>query len=113
MSFVEGQGVWGKIPFVDGVQPAYNRPYLVVGVNEDYIEVLNVSTTKGKERKIAFPSNQKLKSFQPPFYQPSFVKLDSLTRVPKSKWEELNLMSDGETLNAEEYSIIKSKMQRF
>ena len=30
--FVEGQGILGKIRFVDGVLPEYNRTYLIINV---------------------------------------------------------------------------------
>ena len=40
MGFVAGQGVLGRIRFVDGTIPAYDRTYLVVNVEADYIEVL-------------------------------------------------------------------------
>ena len=43
MSFQVGQGVLGKIRFVDGEFPAYDRTYLVVTAEQDYIEVLNVA----------------------------------------------------------------------
>ena len=88
MSFVVGQGILGKIRFVDGEIPAYNRTYLVVTVESDYIEVLNVSSVKGKERKLAFPTNERLRTYNPPFVMPSFVKLDSLTRVESADWGE-------------------------
>lgn len=78
-SFVEGQGILGKIRFVDGELPEYNRTYLIINVTSEYIEVLNVSSIRGKERKLAFPTNERLRSFKPPFLKPSFVKLDSLT----------------------------------
>ena len=51
MLFIEGQGVLGKIRFVDGEFPAYDRTYLVVRAEADYIEVVNVSSIKGKERQ--------------------------------------------------------------
>ena len=42
--FVEGQGILGKIRFVDGELPEYNRTYLIINVTSEYIEVLNVSS---------------------------------------------------------------------
>ena len=87
MDFVEGHGILGRIRFRDGEIPAYDRTYLVVSVTPSYIEVLNVSSVKGKERKLAFTTNERLRNFNPPFLMPSFVKLDSLTRVPKREWE--------------------------
>lgn len=74
-NFVEGQGILGKIRFVDGELPEYNRTYLIINVTSEYIEVLNVSSIRGKERKLAFSTNERLRSFKPPFLKPSFVKL--------------------------------------
>ncbi len=63
MHFMEGQGVLGKIPFKDGTIPAYNRTYLVVNVSSDYIEVLNVSSIAGKERKLAYLTNKRISKY--------------------------------------------------
>ena len=78
MPFKEGQGVLGKIQFKDGSMPLYDRTYLIVTVAADYIEVLNVSSVRGKERKLAFPTNKKLDSYCPPFLKPSFLKQGGL-----------------------------------
>lgn len=110
MAFVEGQGVFGKVTFVDGTEPPYDRPYLIVGVYADYIEVLNVSSIRGKEKKLAFPTNERLRVFRPPFIKPSFVKLDSLTKVPKSDWSKLTLLDSGNTLDAAELGRIKAML---
>lgn len=108
MSFIEGQGILGKIKFVDGMFPAYNRTYLIITVKTDYIEVLNVSSIKGKERKLAFPTNERLRSYNPPFIMPSFVKLDSLTRVDSSDWGNLQVLNSGRTLDGAELTRIKA-----
>lgn len=108
MSFVVGQGILGKIRFKDGVFPAYDRTYLVVTAEADYIEVLNVSSVKGKERKLAFPTNERLRLFNPPFVMPSFVKLDSLTRVEKADWGNFQILNSGKTLDGTELARIKS-----
>lgn len=107
MLFIEGQGILGKIRFVDGEFPAYDRTYLVVTAEADYIEVLNVSSIKGKERKLAFPANERLRSYNPPFVMPSFVKLDSLTRVESSDWGNLQVLNSGRTLDRAELERIK------
>lgn len=107
MSFIEGQGVLGKIRFVDGEFPAYDRTYLVVTTEPNYIEVLNVSSIRGKERKLAFPTNERLRSYNPPFMMPSFVKLDSLTRVESSDWSNLQVLNSGRTLDETELARIK------
>lgn len=107
MNFVVGQGVLGKIRFVDGELPAYDRTYLVVTAESDYIEVLNVSSIRGKERKLAFPTNERLRTYNPPFVMPSFVKLDSLTRVESADWENLQVLNSGRTLDENELARIK------
>ena len=71
MSFIEGQGILGKIRFVDGEFPAYDRTY------------------------------------NPPFLMPSFVKLDSLTRVESSDWDKLQVLNSGRSLDGTELARIK------
>lgn len=110
MNFVEGHGVLGRIRFVDGTMPDYDRTYLIIAVSNDYIEVLNVSSIRGKERKLVFPTNERIRNYNPPFVMPSFVKLDSLTRVPKSEWENLQILNNGRTLDSSELSRIKSML---
>ena len=111
MNFVEGQGVLGKIRFVDGGFPPYDRTYLIVTVGQDYMEVLNVSSVKGKERKLAFPTNERLKTYDPPFKKPSFVQLDSLTRVESTDWDNLQVLNSGRTLDITELARIKGMLQ--
>lgn len=109
MSFRKGQGILGRIAFADGSIPEYERPYLVVSATEEYIEVLNVSSIKGKERKLAFRTNKRIIKYNPPFMKPTFVKLDSLTRVPNTEWGSLRVLHDGEALDADELAeIIKN-----
>ena len=110
MNFVEGHGILGRIRFVDGTMPSYDRTYLVVAVANDYIEVLNVSSIRGKERKLAFPTNERLRNYNPPFVMPSFVKLDSLSRVSKSEWGNLQILNNGRTLDSNELNRIKSML---
>ena len=107
MNFIEGHGVLGRIRFTDGTMPAYDRTYLVVAVFDEYIQVLNVSSVKGKERKLAFSTNERLLKFRPPFRVASFVKLDSLTDVPKSEWGNLHILDNGQPLDAAELRRIK------
>ena len=109
MNFVEGNGVLGRIRFTDGAMPEYDRPYLVVSVFDDYIEVLNVSSIKGKEYKLAFKTSERLRSYNPPFLVPSFVKLDSLTKVMKKDWKNLKILNNGRILDENELNRIKEK----
>lgn len=107
MNFVEGHGILGRIRFVDGEMPQYDRTYLVVSVTSDYIDVLNVSSIRGKESKLAYPTNERLRVYNPPFMKPSFVKMDSLTRVLKEDWTDLTILNGGRTLDASELERIK------
>ena len=111
MTFIAGQGILGKITFKDGCMPEYARTYLIVEATSEYIEVLNVSSIRGKERKLAFPSNERLRIYNPPFLKPSFVKLDSLTRVQKSGWINFRLLNNGNTIDLTELNRIKSKIK--
>lgn len=80
-SFVVGQAFWGKIRFPDGEFPAYERPYLIVGIDDEYIEILTVSSVAGKEWELTLPTNKEIFKYDPPFPRRTFVKLDSLQRV--------------------------------
>lgn len=113
MQFEAGQGVIGSIRFKDGTMPEYRRVYLVVRVEAEYIEVLNLSSVRGKERKLAYDSNRRIIKYNPPFHKPSFVKLDSLIRVAKEDAEELAVLSDGQKLDAEELSAILTLYPQF
>lgn len=109
-SFVIGQAFWGKIRFPDGAFPAYERPYLVVGVSGEYIKILTVSSVVGKEWKLAIPTNIEIINHDPPFPQRSFVKLDSLQEIHKSDLADVRLSRGGKTLNKEELLKIIEKI---
>jgi len=110
MNISAGHGILGKIRFRDGEMPAYDRTYLVVAVDSYYLEVVNVSSIKGKERKLLFPSNEPLKKYKPPFMVPSFVKLDSLVRVQLSDCANLQILHRGQKLDAGELRRIIAKI---
>ena len=48
-----------------------------------------------------------IRSYNPPFVMPSFVKLDSLTRVDSSDWGNLQILNSGRTLDKAELERIK------
>lgn len=110
MNFKVGQAVCGKIRFKDGAMPEYDRTYLVVTVEQDYIEVLNVSSIRGKEHKLLFETNEKINQNWPPFKWPSFVKLDSLTRVPTEDFAKIHVLCGGRQLNSTDLSNILNKL---
>ena len=102
-----GQGILGKIMFRDGIMPQYNRTYLIVGVDNNNISVLNVSSIQGKENKVMYRTNHVLNNYNPPFRKPSFVKLDSLTVVSESYVNSnCRLLSNGQPLLYSELNTI-------
>ncbi len=105
-SFIAGQAFWGKIRFPDGEFPAYDRPYLIVGVDGDYIEILTASSVAGKEWKLTLPFNREIVNYNPPFPRRTFVKLDSLQRVHITDLSNVNIAKNGRTLDAVELSEI-------
>ncbi len=113
--FEAGQGILAKIKFVDGAIPDKNRTYIIVEVSEDgkKIKVLNVSSVKGKEHKLAFPSNQRLKKYNPPFLRDSFVKLDSLTEVYSSDFSSIVVLNNGNKLDGDEMEMIIQKLSAY
>lgn len=112
MTYKVGQAVLAKVRFKDGDMPKYSRPYLIVGVGDNYIDVINVSSSEGKESKLQKKSNKALFQYSPPFIKPSFVKLDSLVRInPKN--EQLKLLCGGKTLNTKELSEILELIKLF
>lgn len=105
-SFVAGQAFWGKIRFPDGKVPAYDRPYLIVGIDGDYVEILTVSSVAGKEWKLTLPTNKEIFNYDPPFPRRTFVKLDSLQKVHITDLSNVIIAKNGKTLNAVELSEI-------
>lgn len=105
-SFVVGQAFWGKIRFLDGELPTYERPYLVVGTEDEYIEILTVSSVAGKEWKLTLPTNREISNYDPPFPRRTFVKLDSLQRVHIPDLTDVRLAKGGRTLDETELSEI-------
>lgn len=108
---IVGQGIFTKIKFKDGNFPKYPRPYLIVNVKSDeMVDVINVSSTEGKEHKLLFPDNYPLSNFKPPFKKHSFVKLDSLCTINLSEIK-YSLLHGGECLNEEDLKVIQEKIQ--
>ena len=106
--YIIGQGLWGKLKFVDNTMPEYKRPYLVVAVNSNskMLTVLNVSSVRGKEPKLLFPYNLELKKYNPPFIERSFVKLDSAVEITFKQAGECKLLCGGKILDSSELKTI-------
>lgn len=111
-SFIVGQAFWGRIHFPDGEYPAYERPYLVVGIDGEYIEILMVSSVTGKEWKLTLPTNREIFRYNPPFPRRTFVKLDSLQRVHISELSTVRIAQGGATLDAVELAEIVESIIR-
>ncbi|BAQ11492.1 hypothetical protein OXB_3022 [Bacillus sp. OxB-1] len=64
--------------------------------------LLNVSSTRGKEHKLLFESNEEIFHYNPPFRVSSFVKFDALYKVEKCV--ELNncILSRKQKLDSDE-----------
>ena len=108
MIFKAGQGLFGKIKFVDGTSPAYDRAYLIVSVSQNCISTLNVSSLAGKEHKLLYSTNKEIKNHCPPFIKRTFVKLDSLTYISVNEATSMRLMSNGQVLDTNELEAIIS-----
>jgi hypothetical protein len=106
-----GQGLFGKIKFVDGNVPVYDRTYLVVDVTSEKVGTLNISSIAGKEHKLLFQNNKEIKNHYPPFLKRSFVKLDSLIYIPIIDAQKMYILSNGQTLDYKELCIILSMLK--
>ncbi len=47
------------------------------------------------------------RTYNPPFLKPSFVKLDSLSRVYKKNYKNLRILNSGNVLDQDELNNIK------
>ncbi|MCQ2387649.1 MAG: hypothetical protein MJ066_04315 [Clostridia bacterium] len=105
-----GQAIFGKIGFVDGQIPEYDRPYLIVMVKDYELGIITVSSTQGKEHKLLFPTNKKLINYNPPFLKPSFVKLDSYQTISIDQADAMILLQSGKCLNNIEINEIINRL---
>lgn len=88
--------------------PAYKRPFLVIGKEDGYLNLLNVSSVHNKERKLLFPSNKLIDPdyHYPPFPKSSFVKLDIIYRLKDREQLEGFLMDNGGKLHNKAFNDI-------
>ena len=112
--FQIGQAVLGKYQFKDGSFPGSKRPYLIVDINESEIGMLCVSTVQDKYEKLLWRTNHTLLRYDPPFWKPSFVKLDSLIYCDIEKVGNVGkLLAGGKVLNKADLNIILSRYKEF
>lgn len=88
MAIVPGHVLVLKLPFASGAPCLRPRPFLVIDRNEDTLDLINVSSSRGKERKLLFESNEPIEKYYPPLDYPSFIKMDELYTI--DYFEELH-----------------------
>lgn len=112
-TYEPGQALYGSVMFKNGAAPQYRRYYLVVEVDSDFVGIVDVSSTAGKEQKLLYNSNYELEQHYPPFPKPSFVKTDSFRRIPISKAEKLALQAGGKRIREEDLNEILSMIKKY
>lgn len=79
-----GNGLLLKMDYADGGKGDKKRTFLVIRKYDESFHLLNISSVKGKERKLGFRNNKNIVRYNPPFLKKSFVKLDSLYIIPNT-----------------------------
>lgn len=101
-----GNGLLLKIDFADGGVCDADRTFLVINVEKENIHLLNISSLRGKERKLGFSSNKNIIRYKPPFMKPSFVKMDALYIIPNDEWIDSKILCDNRCMNPLEINNI-------
>lgn len=113
MGIAPGIGLYLKLPYADGGTANKYRPYLVIDFHKNTIDMLNISSVRGKEKKLLYPSNELLDVYNPPFCRPSFVKLDGLYKMEYFEDLKYCMLANGRKLNEGELSRIISKFESY
>lgn len=108
-----GQGLLLSLDFADGGLCNYKRTFLIIEVLEKEVFLLNISSLEGKERKLAFPSNERLYRYRPPFMRKSFFKMDALYIIPNSHIVANYLLADGRCMHPNELSEVVRKYTEY
>lgn len=109
---IVGQCIWAKLKYRDGKGNPKNRPYLIVGVNGKKVKILTISSTYGKEDKLIYKSNYRLKNFKPPFIVDSFVKLDSCQEIDLEN-VKYKIGDNGKILNSTDLNEILRRLKYY
>jgi|HigsolmetaAR204D_1030405.scaffolds.fasta_scaffold22917_2 hypothetical protein len=109
MPITAGNGLLLKAIYADGTECSEPRTFLVIETSDKFIRALNVSSIKGKEHKLALPSNERILKYSPPFKRDSFVKLDALYEFEYFSELELSVLCGNRTMDPVQLSIIHSK----
>lgn len=104
-----GQGVLINLDFADGGKGSYKRPFLIIDKIDEKLHLINVSSLKGKERKLGIKSNKRIVKFNPPFLKPSFVKLDAVYIIPDDEFINKNIICNKRSIHPFELKEIIDK----
>lgn len=104
-----------KIPFADGGECKYKRPFLVINFDQssNNLTLLNASTIKNKVHKTVWNSNKVLTNHNPPFPRPTFVKLDSIYKVEYFSGLDNMRMMSGRTLDSIEFQKLLIEFENY
>lgn len=98
----------GKFKFKNGGIAKYGRPYLVVKVTSTTVDLVNISSTSGKEWKLLMKSNMSIENYNPPLDKQSFVKLDSRITVSQEDLTNIKPWNNGILCETEVNKILKA-----
>ncbi|MFW6016846.1 MAG: hypothetical protein ACOCRK_10450 [bacterium] len=113
MIISKGQALLLKLPYADGGVCKKKRPFLVIEVLNDSCYLLNISSVKGKFRKLQFKSNILINKYNPPFIKPSFVKIDAVYKLDYFPELTKSILNSGNKLNEKDFDNIKNKLISF
>ena len=99
-------------PKLDGNFVSDKRRYMVITNDNEELEMINISSLKGKERKLMFPGNIKLYNREP-FLAPSFAKVDTIYKMEYFPKLEEFISFGGEKLNEEDFNNILSEREKY
>lgn len=102
-----------KVDFADGGVCETNRTFLVINVEKENIHLLNISSVRGKERKLGFLSNKNIKRYKPPFMRPSFAKMDAVYIIPNDEWIDTKVLCNNRCMNPLEIQDIIQEYTSF
>lgn len=108
-----GQGLLLSLDFADGGLCKAQRTFLIIEVTDKKVRLLNVSSIEGKERKLAFSSNEKINKYRPPFMKKSFCKMDAVYIIPNNPIIDSYILAEGRSMHPEELSRILLKYQYY
>lgn len=78
----------------------------------NFIEMINVSSLKGKEKKLIYDSNVEIHNYKP-LSVPSFAKLKTLYKLENIEEAKLCISFNGAKINNKELNFIKSEREKY